>query len=58
MAYDHRYKHQRRFSEEAGLIPDMLHRSFGRIINISMNYETMKRKGFTRTDDRRQPPNR
>ena len=29
------------------VIPHMLKRRFGRIINISMNYETMKRKGFT-----------
>jgi 3-oxoacyl-[acyl-carrier protein] reductase len=29
------------------VIPHMLERRFGRIINISMNHETMKRKGFT-----------
>ncbi len=29
------------------VIPHMLERGSGRIINISMNYETMKRKGFT-----------
>ncbi len=29
------------------VIPHMLGRGSGRIINISMNYETMKRKGFT-----------
>jgi 3-oxoacyl-[acyl-carrier protein] reductase len=29
------------------VIPHMLQRGFGRIINISINYETMKRKGFT-----------
>ncbi len=29
------------------VIPHMLKRGSGRIINISMNYETMKRKGFT-----------
>jgi 3-oxoacyl-[acyl-carrier protein] reductase len=29
------------------VIPQMLERRFGRIINISINYETMKRKGFT-----------
>ncbi len=29
------------------VIPHMLKRRYGRIINISMNYETMKRKGFT-----------
>ncbi len=29
------------------VIPHMLKRGFGRIINISINHETMKRKGFT-----------
>ncbi len=29
------------------VVPHMLKRQSGRIINISMNYETMKRKGFT-----------
>ena len=29
------------------VIPHMLKRRFGRIINISINHETMKRKGFT-----------
>ena len=29
------------------VIPHMLERRFGRIINISINHETMKRKGFT-----------
>src|ERR1035437_1698860 len=29
------------------VIPYMLKQNFGRIINISINYETMKRKGFT-----------
>ena len=29
------------------VIPHMLEQRFGRIINISMNHETMKRKGFT-----------
>jgi NAD(P)-dependent dehydrogenase (short-subunit alcohol dehydrogenase family) len=29
------------------VVPHMLRRGSGRIINISMNYETMKRKGFT-----------
>lgn len=29
------------------VVPHMLKRRSGRIINISMNYETMKRKGFT-----------
>jgi len=29
------------------VIPHMLNRRFGRIINISINHETMKRKGFT-----------
>jgi NAD(P)-dependent dehydrogenase (short-subunit alcohol dehydrogenase family) len=29
------------------VIPHMLKRQSGRIINISMNYETMRRKGFT-----------
>ncbi len=29
------------------VIPHMLKRKSGRIINISMNHETMKRKGFT-----------
>ena len=29
------------------VVPHMLTRHSGRIINISMNYETMKRKGFT-----------
>jgi 3-oxoacyl-[acyl-carrier protein] reductase len=29
------------------VVPHMLKRQFGRVINISINYETMKRKGFT-----------
>jgi 3-oxoacyl-[acyl-carrier protein] reductase len=29
------------------VIPHMLEQRFGRIINISINHETMKRKGFT-----------
>jgi len=29
------------------VIPHMIKRGYGRIINISINYETMKRKGFT-----------
>ena len=35
------------FLMSRAVIPHMLHQGFGRIINISINYETMKRKGFT-----------
>ena len=35
------------FEITRAVVPHMLKRGQGRIINISMNYETMKRKGFT-----------
>jgi len=35
------------FEMTRAVVPHMLKRAQGRIINISMNYETMKRKGFT-----------
>jgi 3-oxoacyl-[acyl-carrier protein] reductase len=35
------------FLMSSSVVPHMLKKKHGRIINISMNYETMKRKGFT-----------
>jgi 3-oxoacyl-[acyl-carrier protein] reductase len=35
------------FEMSRAVVPHMLERGYGRIINISMNLETMKRKGFT-----------
>ena len=35
------------FEMTRAVVPHMLKRGYGRIINISMNYETMKRKGFS-----------
>ncbi len=35
------------FLMTSAVVPHMLKQGHGRIINISMNYETMKRKGFT-----------
>jgi len=35
------------FLMTSAVVPHMLKQKYGRIINISMNYETMKRRGFT-----------
>jgi 3-oxoacyl-[acyl-carrier protein] reductase len=35
------------FEMTRAVVPYMLKRGYGRVINISMNYETMKRKGFS-----------
>ncbi len=35
------------FLMTAAVIPHMLNQKFGRILNVSINHETMKRKGFT-----------
>jgi 3-oxoacyl-[acyl-carrier protein] reductase len=35
------------FEMTRAVVPHMLERGYGRVINISMNYETMKRKGFS-----------